>query len=148
MEGRRHPTLARRAVRFHDVAQAAGLTQFANTIAAIAFDYDGDGWLDLLFGNYFRPVDLLDLDDPHVLPEDLDNAHNGGGVTLWHNVPAASVPGADGGDRRPGVRRRHRPGRARRPPPAGPSTSATATWTTTATRTSTWPSTTAPTGCS
>ncbi len=83
-------------VRFQEVSQAAGLTQFANTISAIAFDYDGDGWLDLLFGNYFRAVDLLDLDTPHVLPDNLDDADNGGGVTLWHNVPAASVPGADG----------------------------------------------------
>ena len=78
------------------MAQAAGLTKFANTISAIAFDYDGDGWLDLLFGNYFRAVNLLDLDTPHVLPDDLDDADNGGGVTLWHNVPAASIPGADG----------------------------------------------------
>jgi len=34
----------------------------------IAFDYDNDGYLDLLFGNYFKPVNLLDLKDPHVLP--------------------------------------------------------------------------------
>jgi len=68
---------------FKDVTKGAGLTKFGNTIAAIAFDYDNDGRLDLLFGNYFKPENLIDLKDPHVLPNDLDAAVNGGGVTLW-----------------------------------------------------------------
>jgi hypothetical protein len=68
---------------FRDVTAQSGLTKFGNTIAAIAFDYDNDGRLDLLFGNYFKPENLLNLTDPHVLPNDLDNAVNGGGVTLW-----------------------------------------------------------------
>ena len=29
-------------------------------------------------------------EDPHVLPNDLDNAVNGGGVTLWHNTGKGS----------------------------------------------------------
>jgi len=70
---------------FKNVSSSSGLTRFGNTIAAIAFDYDNDGWLDLMFGNYFKPANLLDLKDPHVLPNDLDNAINGGGVTLWRN---------------------------------------------------------------
>jgi hypothetical protein len=76
--------------RFQEVSAPAGLTKFANTIAAIAFDYDGDGWLDLLLGNYFPPEDLLALETRHVLPNDLDNAVNGGGVSLWRNVPGGS----------------------------------------------------------
>jgi hypothetical protein len=72
--------------KFEDVSVKAGLTKFGNTIAVIAFDYDNDGRLDLLFGNYFQPVNLIDLPTPHVLPNDLDNAVNGGGVTLWKNV--------------------------------------------------------------
>jgi ASPIC/UnbV protein/VCBS repeat protein len=71
---------------FKDVSSASGLNRFANTIAAMAFDYDNDGRLDVLFGNYFKPMNLFDLPDPHVLPNDLDNAINGGGVTLWHNL--------------------------------------------------------------
>ena len=71
---------------FKDVSSTSGLNRFANTIAAMAFDYDNDGRLDVLFGNYFKPMNLLDLPDPHVLPNDLDNAINGGGVTLWHNL--------------------------------------------------------------
>jgi hypothetical protein len=75
---------------FKDVTAQSGLTKFGNTIAAIAFDYDNDGRLDLMFGNYFKPQNLLDVKsidkDPHVLPNDLDNAVNGGGVTLWHGL--------------------------------------------------------------
>jgi hypothetical protein len=70
--------------KFKDVSAASGLKKFGNTIAAVAFDYDNDGKLDLMFGNYFKPENLLDLKTPHVLPNDLDNAINGGGVTLWH----------------------------------------------------------------
>jgi len=68
---------------FRNVSAQTGLTRFGNTIAAMAFDYDNDGKLDLLFGNYFKPENLLELKSPHVLPNDLDNAVNGGGVTLW-----------------------------------------------------------------
>jgi hypothetical protein len=74
--------------KFREVAKEAGLTKFGNTIAVIAFDYDRDGRLDLLLGNYFQAVNLIDLPTPHVLPNDLDNAVNGGGVTLWRNVTA------------------------------------------------------------
>ncbi len=72
--------------KFKDMTAGSGLTKFANTIAVIAFDYDNDGRLDLLFGNYFGPVNLFDLKDPHVLPNNLDAATNGGGVTLWRNT--------------------------------------------------------------
>src|SRR5215475_5791510 len=72
--------------KFKDVSATSGLNKFGNTIAVIAFDYDNDGYLDLMFANYFKPVNLLDLKDPHVLPNDLDNATNGGGVTQWHNT--------------------------------------------------------------
>jgi hypothetical protein len=71
--------------KFKDVSAGSGFTRFGNTIAAIAFDYDRDGKLDVMFGNYFKPVNLLDLKTHSVLPNDLDNAVNGGGVTLWHN---------------------------------------------------------------
>ena len=72
--------------KFKDVSAQSGLNKFGNTIAVVAFDYDSDGKLDLMFGNYFKPVNLLTSGEPHVLPNDLDNAVNGGGVTLWHNL--------------------------------------------------------------
>jgi hypothetical protein len=72
--------------RFRDVTAASGLDRKpANTVAAIAFDYDNDGHLDLLFGNYQKAVDLFDLKDPHVLPNSIEHADNGGGVILWRN---------------------------------------------------------------
>jgi len=70
---------------FKDVSVSSGLNKFGNSIAAIAFDYDNDGLLDVMLGNYFKPVNLLEGKTPHVLPNDLDNAVNGGGVTLWRN---------------------------------------------------------------
>ncbi|MGH9785064.1 MAG: CRTAC1 family protein, partial [Terriglobia bacterium] len=39
----------------------------------------------LLLGNYFQPVNLLDLKTTKVLPNDLDKAVNGGGVTFWRS---------------------------------------------------------------
>lgn len=72
--------------KFRDVSAGSGLDRFANTIAAVAFDYDNDGRLDLLFANYFPPVNLIDLPTPHVLPDNLDQADNGGGASLWRNV--------------------------------------------------------------
>jgi hypothetical protein len=71
---------------FEDVSAKSGMHEFANTIAVIAFDYDRDGRLDLMFGNYFKPENLIRLESPNVLPNDLDNAVNGGGVTLWRSL--------------------------------------------------------------
>ncbi|MEM6455387.1 MAG: VCBS repeat-containing protein, partial [Acidobacteriota bacterium] len=87
------PTEAGKVPRFVDVSAAAGLTAFGNTIAVIAFDADADGYLDLLFANYFKGENLLHLTTPHVLPEDLDRAENGGGVSFWQNVAKADAPG-------------------------------------------------------
>ena len=72
--------------KFRDVTAGSGLNKFGNTLAAIAFDYDNDGLLDVMFGNYFEPVNLFDLKTFFVMPNDLDNAVNGGGVTLWKNM--------------------------------------------------------------
>ena len=36
----------------------------------------------------FPPINLIDLPTSHVLPNNLDDADNGGGVTLWHNETA------------------------------------------------------------
>jgi hypothetical protein len=76
--------------KFKDVSSSSGLNKFGNTIAAIAFDFDNDGSLDLLFGNYFKAVNLIKLPTRNVLPNDLDNAKNGGGVTLWRNTGRGS----------------------------------------------------------
>jgi ASPIC and UnbV/FG-GAP-like repeat len=72
--------------RFEDVSQSAGLTLFGNTIGTIAFDADADGFLDLMLANYFQPLNLLDLKTTKVLPNNLDYATNGGGVTFYRSV--------------------------------------------------------------
>ena len=72
--------------RFEEVSQRVGLTVFGNTIGSIAFDADNDGFLDLMLANYFQPVNLLDLKTTKVLPNNLDYATNGGGVTFYRNV--------------------------------------------------------------
>jgi hypothetical protein len=72
--------------KFRDVTAGSGFDKFANSIAVIAFDYDNDGRLDVMFGNYFQPVNLLDLKTTRVLPNALENAVNGGGVSLWRNL--------------------------------------------------------------
>jgi hypothetical protein len=71
--------------RFRDVTREAGLDRYANGITAIAFDYDRDGRLDLLVGNYFQPVDVFAPQTPRFFPESFETASNGGGVALWHN---------------------------------------------------------------
>ena len=71
---------------FKEVSEQAGLTQqYLNSIVAIAFDYDADGDLDLVLGNYFQPVSLFDPPTPHFFPESFETANNGGGVTLYRN---------------------------------------------------------------
>lgn len=70
---------------FREVTQKAGLTRYANSITAVAFDYDRDGWIDLFVGNYFQPVNLFHPDTPRFFPESFETADNGGGVTVWHN---------------------------------------------------------------
>jgi len=70
---------------FEDVTERAGLGAHANSIAAIAFDHDLDGDVDLFVGNYFAPVDLFDPDTPRFFPESFETAANGGGVTLFRN---------------------------------------------------------------
>ncbi|HEX7180899.1 MAG TPA: CRTAC1 family protein [Thermoanaerobaculia bacterium] len=71
--------------RFRDVTRRAGLDRYSNAIAALAFDSDRDGDLDLLVGSYFQPVDVFRPDTPRFFPESFETAENGGGVTFWRN---------------------------------------------------------------
>jgi hypothetical protein len=71
---------------FKEVSAQAGLNQqYLNSIVAIALDYDRDGDVDVLLGNYFQPVNLFDPSTPHFFPESFETASNGGGVTLFRN---------------------------------------------------------------
>lgn len=71
--------------RFEDVTAKAGLTRKLNSLAAIAFDYNGDGYLDLYLGSYFPDVNLFKLDRYDVLHESWETARNGGSNVLYRN---------------------------------------------------------------
>jgi hypothetical protein len=71
--------------RFRDVTAAVGLTRRLNAIAAIAFDADRDGDLDLLMGSYFQPVNIFNPATTRFFPESFETANNGGGLTLFRN---------------------------------------------------------------
>ncbi len=77
---------------FEDITAAAGLERYLNCIVAVAFDYDLDGDLDLVLGNYFQPVNLFDPQTSRFFPESFETAQNGGGLTLFRN----DGPGDDG----------------------------------------------------
>jgi hypothetical protein len=61
---------------------AAGI-DWANGNAAIFFDYDRDGRLDVYVGNYFKPVDLWNLEDTRVMHDDFERSRNGGANFLY-----------------------------------------------------------------
>ncbi len=73
-------------VRFREVTRQAGLDRYANSITAVAFDYDRDGRVDLFVGDYFQPVNLFKPDTPRFFPESFETANNGGGLTVWKNL--------------------------------------------------------------
>ena len=71
--------------KFRDVTKAAGLDRYLNAIKAIAFDYDNDGYVDLVIGCYFQAINLFHPPTPRFFPESFENANNGGGVIVFHN---------------------------------------------------------------
>jgi hypothetical protein len=71
--------------RFKDVTRQAGLDCYMNSITATAFDYDHDGYVDIVIGAYFQAVNLFQPSTPRFFPESFETANNGGGVVLYHN---------------------------------------------------------------
>jgi hypothetical protein len=71
--------------RFEEVTAQAGLTRLLNALAAVAFDYDRDGDLDLYIGGYFPEKDFNDLPDTKVLFDSWETARNGGPNYLYRN---------------------------------------------------------------
>ncbi len=57
---------------------------WANGNAAIFFDFDLDGRLDIYVGNYFAEVDLWNLEDTRIMHDDFERARNGGHNFLYH----------------------------------------------------------------
>ncbi len=57
---------------------------WANGNAAIFFDHDRDGRLDVYVGNYFREVDLWRLEDTRIMHDDFERSRNAGRNYLYH----------------------------------------------------------------
>jgi enediyne biosynthesis protein E4 len=53
-------------------------SEWANGNAAIFYDYNLDGLLDLYVGNYFDDVDLWNLESTRIMHDDFERARNGG----------------------------------------------------------------------
>src|SRR6266571_1757175 len=70
---------------FTDVTEASGTGDPGNGNAAIWFDYNGDGLLDLYIGNYYPYVDLWHLPRTDIMPDSFFNARNGGRNVLYRN---------------------------------------------------------------
>lgn len=70
---------------FTDVTTSSGTGDRGNGNAAIWFDYNGDGLLDLYVGNYFPPVDLWHLHTTLIMHDDFEHARNGGRNVLYRN---------------------------------------------------------------
>jgi hypothetical protein len=71
--------------RFTEVGVKAGAAPVGNASSVAIFDYDNDGWLDLLVGNYYPDFDLWHLTTTKILQTNFQNARNGGKKLLFHN---------------------------------------------------------------
>ncbi len=72
---------------FTAITEQAGLPAWANINAAVWFDYDRDGRLDLFLGGYFaEDVNLWKLASTKMMPESFEYANNGGRKYLYRNL--------------------------------------------------------------
>src|SRR5262249_41277305 len=72
--------------RFTEITEKAGVGDWCNASCAVFLDYNNDGWIDILIGNYFRrSVDLWNIASTKILPDNFVKARNGGGLLLYRN---------------------------------------------------------------
>ncbi len=81
----RNRLLINRNGRFLEVGEAAGVADRGNAAAAVFFDFDGVGWLELLVGNYYGDHDLWNLTTPKILQTTFETARNGGVNRFYRN---------------------------------------------------------------
>ena len=71
--------------RFTEAPPAAGVSPVGNAAAVAVFDYDNDGWLDIMIGNYYADFDLWNLSTTKILQTNFQTARNGGKKLLFRN---------------------------------------------------------------
>jgi hypothetical protein len=71
---------------FEDVTERSGLGNLRrNALAAIAFDYNGDGWLDIYLASYFQDVNMFQLNRNDVMHDSWETSRNGGSNVFYRN---------------------------------------------------------------
>lgn len=70
---------------FTDITRASGTRDCGNGNAATFVDYDLDGDLDILVGNYFKPGDLWRSDTFRIMHDGFETSRNGGANVLYRN---------------------------------------------------------------
>lgn len=71
---------------FTEVARESGIVQKSNAAVAHLLDFDNDGWLDVMVGNYFDNHDLWNITTTKVLQTTFEYARNGGPNLLYRNL--------------------------------------------------------------
>lgn len=62
-------------------------TDWANSNAAVFFDYNHDGRLDIYVGNYFADFNLWNLKTTRIMHDDFEKSRNGGRNFLYRQEP-------------------------------------------------------------
>jgi hypothetical protein len=70
---------------FADVTRTAGVGDCGNGNAAVFVDYDLDGNLDLLVGNYFRTADVWNVVTTRIMHDSFEASRNAGHNVLYRN---------------------------------------------------------------
>lgn len=70
---------------FTDVTQKSGVRDCGNGNAAVWVDYNDDSYPDLYVGNYFRYVDLWNLENAMVMHCDFETARDAGPNVFYRN---------------------------------------------------------------
>ena len=70
---------------FVDVTEASGLGDAGNAACVTFLDYNLDGYLDILVGNYFPPVNLWKVSETRIMHDSFEEARNAGANVLYRN---------------------------------------------------------------
>jgi enediyne biosynthesis protein E4 len=70
---------------FEDVSEKSGIDHCGYAYASNAVDYDGDGFLDVIVGDYYAPVDFFAPSTTKFVYNRFYYADNGGPILVYHN---------------------------------------------------------------